>query len=915
VKRAQDCLIYFFCIAGILFSLNLFRLDLFRTLTRQAEPIGTITFKYRAAQRRFTDRVLWSRLRQESPVYNGDLIRTAKLSEAEITFTRGAVITLAENSLIRVSQDRVDINEGEISAGVGDFALLLVSGDRQVMVETGAVVSAGVDGQDFTLRVMEGSASFVIPGESGITPAGETVILGENSERLARDATALFPYPQARFLSPEPGEVGVPFRWNRINMDPEEMARLEIAEDRSFTRIVFSEELAGDTAVVDLKPGAYFWRVSLADAEGSDHAPNTLSFRILFAPAPVLITPAEGYRYQFRLKRPFVRFQWTETAEASLYRLEAADNPEMANPVLSKEVRGNSFYSSDLGPGVWYWRVRPVFSAAYSGVAGEKDPASFSIVQSGALKTPELQNPHDRSTVNVAADQRDVYFSWLPEMEARSYRILISADRNLANPIVDEIVRDNFYVYHVGQKRISPGQYYWAVSQIDVEGNNSSPSPARSFAAMEGELIQRLVFPPDGYIAAAAMLPDMRFTWKTNLPFQTWLQISDRADFSSVVIDEAINGEAFQGRMLSEGMWYWRIQAKGTGGMAFETQSRAFTVVPALPAPALLNPISNRRVVIRENEPAAFSWGASEGAEYYQFRLYHRENRNDPIYDNLVERTIQSLSMDSYPDGSYYWTVQGFAQESSRNTRRTGLLSEDAFIIRKLYPVSLDYPGNGETFEGLQAYLEPGTARWSSVDSLSASQFILSRNRDFSGPPVAVINNPPATILLPRLREGDYYWTIRAETSDGFDVSAKSPRLFRTLPIPPLPEAANRLPADGKIIGGAELKENRRIAFSWDVVPDASGYVFTLENEDTGQTIARKEPMEETSFALEDMSILDVGAFVWRVEAVLAGPGERWGDTDVIIQRGEIGENRFRIEFDLPVAPVLRTPGLLYGRE
>ncbi|MDR0707895.1 MAG: hypothetical protein LBF60_08495 [Treponema sp.] len=82
-------------------------------------------------------------------------------------------------------------------------------------------------------------------------------------------------------------------------------------------------------------------------------------------------------------------------------------------------------------------------------------------------------------------------------MEALAYRTLISTDQNLANPLVDEIVRDNLYVYHVGQNHISPGQYYWAVSQIDIEGNNSPLSLACSFIAMEGELIQRLVFPPE----------------------------------------------------------------------------------------------------------------------------------------------------------------------------------------------------------------------------------------------------------------------------------------------------------------------------------------------------------------------------------------------------------------------------------
>jgi hypothetical protein len=260
--------------------------------------------------------------------------------------------------------------------------------------------------------------------------------------------------------------------------------------------------------------------------------------------------------------------------------------------------------------------------------------------------------------------------------------------------------------------------------------------------------------------------------------------------------------------------------------------------------------------------------------------------------------------------------VRGLTPESSRNTRRTGLVSEGVFSARKLHPVSLDYPGNGASFEGLRAYREPGTVSWSSADQAGTSRFILSTRSDFAGSPVALVNNPPQRITLPRLRAGTYYWTIRAETPDGFDFSARAPRWFRVLPIPPLPEAANRLPEDGKVIGRAELRENRRIVFSWDAVRGATGYLFTLEHAETGKTIMRQGPAAETTLVLEDLTLLDVGTFIWRLEAVLAEPArEGQGGAGDIIQRGEIGENRFTLDFGLPGTPQLRNPGILYGRE
>jgi hypothetical protein len=919
----DDIFIYSFCVVGILVSLNIFRIDLFKTLTRQAEePIGTITFKYKAAQRRFVDRVLWDRLQKESPVYDGDFIRTAELSEATVTFEEGkAVINLPENSLIQLHNDRgdirVDINEGELGASAEDAPLVLAARESLVTVKTGAVIKAGMEGGDLMLRVMEGAAVFAGPGGTGTVSAGETLALNEAGAQFLREAAALSPRFQARFLSPGPGKFIVPFRWNRDNLPPEAVTRLEVAGDRAFSRIAFSMDFVGDAAAVELDPGTYFWRLSLVNDEGAGPSPNILSFKILSAAAPVLIAPVGGHRYQFRIKRPSVRFQWTETEEADFYMLEAADNPGMVNPALSQAVQGTSFDFTGLGPGTWHWRVRPVFSANYEGAVGEGPPASFTIVQRGDLASPALRIPRNQGMVNIAAGQGDVYFSWRPEAEAGSYRIWISANQDLSDPVIDETVQDNFYAYQVERNVIAPRQYYWAVLQTDVEGNDSALSPAYSFIALEGEAIQRLIFPPDGYVVEAAMLTDMRFVWQTNLPLPMRVQISKDPGFASVFIDEEAGGTAFQGRVLSEGTWHWRIYARDSGGMVFETPSRSFAVAPPIAAPRLLEPDPDKQVFIQGERPQAFSWAASAGADYYQFKVYYGENRNNPIYENnMVEGTREHLSMAGRPEGKYRWTVRGLAPENTRSGRRTGDIAEGVFSARELQRVSLDYPGNNADFEGFRAYYAPAALRWSAGETVGTSRFLLSSRSDFAGSPLALINSPPRRITLPKLAAGVYYWTIRAETPEGYDISAKEPGRFRVLPIPPLPRAANLLPEDGAVIGGADLRAKRSIVFSWDAVAGATGYLFTLVNADTGKTIMRQGPVAETTLTLEDLTLLDVGAFAWQVEAVLAESArERRGDSVTIIQRGEIGENRFTIDFNLPGVPEPREPGILYGRE
>ena len=71
----------FICLLGAASSFQMFYKSFFRALEKMnEEPIAIITFKYKTAQRKFLERVVWDRLRQNSPVYNGDTIHTAELS-------------------------------------------------------------------------------------------------------------------------------------------------------------------------------------------------------------------------------------------------------------------------------------------------------------------------------------------------------------------------------------------------------------------------------------------------------------------------------------------------------------------------------------------------------------------------------------------------------------------------------------------------------------------------------------------------------------------------------------------------------------------------------------------------------------------------------------------------------------------
>ena len=102
----KDIFVVLICICGIGGSLFFFYKAINRSLQNTgSESVATITFKYRTAQRRFENRLVWEWLQNNAEIYNGDHIRTGGLSEAVLHFEDETVITLDEKTLIQVKVD------------------------------------------------------------------------------------------------------------------------------------------------------------------------------------------------------------------------------------------------------------------------------------------------------------------------------------------------------------------------------------------------------------------------------------------------------------------------------------------------------------------------------------------------------------------------------------------------------------------------------------------------------------------------------------------------------------------------------------------------------------------------------------------------------------------------------------------
>jgi hypothetical protein len=99
---------------------------------------------------------------------------------------------------------------------------------------------------------------------------------------------------------------------------------------------------------------------------------------------------------------------------------------------------------------------------------------------------------------------------------------------------------------------------------------------------------------------------------------------------------------------------------------------------------------------------------------------------------------------------------------------------------------------------------------------------------------------------------------------------------------------------------------DQKIDFAWEPSAGASSYLFTLyQVRPQGNQETFRRTVQGTSFTLSDLSILDAGQFLWRVEAENAGAGGR----------NAAAESRFTVDISEVQGTEGRETGVMFGNQ
>ena len=914
----RDFLVVFICLGTAAFFTYLFWRDLNRSSSRtDKDTIATISFKNKIAQRKYSDRVVWERVNQNAPLYDGDIIRTADLSSAVIHFTDGTTIDLSENTMVQIyyseSGLQVAVGGGDVqvdSSAESSVSLKLDDGST-VNVDAGASLAAKSDASGAkSLEVKSGSAQITTEsGQKAAIASGESVSVEKGGEITKKPLTITSLPKELRLLNIKHEPIPVKLEWKRAD---ESKAKVVVQTSRSkdFSRLESERKFTSNGTELSLESGVVYWRVFAEDAK--EMAVNG-KITVESIDRVLAQSPAEGGEYRYRSSRPRINFRWTGNDYADHYRFLLSTTPDMRGSPVEMEVQ-DTFVSLDtLEAGNYYWQVTPFYTLNNIGYEGASKPRGFTIVKSEQIRAPELSVPAANTHLTYRTAPT-VNFAWKSEVKDATYTLSVAKDADFKQVLLQKETRE-LRLSQDFTDTAADGTFYWKIRRTSTDPDDLTPESAvRSFTlAKYVPQENRLLYPPENFSAEQAKMAATQFMWKLGDDYRKGekavFQISRRPDFATVEKETEISGASTGNVILEEGRYYWRIGARLADGTSEGfTAPRSFTVLRELGVPQYLSPQSGSEIVAHSNSPVVITWREVSGADYYNVRVYNQ--KDELVAQNpAVKGTRTTFAL---PPASYTCRIQAVAAESELSAQRTGGANSLAFSVREPTPVIQNSPAANTRLDGLTALRKPVTFSWQSGRDKAASyEFVLSK-KQADGTSRLVERISTGTRLaasVERLTAGTYTWQVLASTSAGFPLDS-AVREFTVETVPELPRAKLLAPANRLVMDSLYLRKNRTIVFSWQAVEDATEYHFALYRKASGKSLVpvmSEHGLKGTSVRLKDLSLLDVGDFVWNVTAY------RYAKDGYEEQHSRAATNEFRISFDEPDKIQAIKPGRMYA--
>lgn len=352
----KDFIVFFVCFCILLFcGLYLYQ-DFFpkREIDLSKEKQGFITFKYRVAQVKPSNRMIWEDAEQMLPIYNLDSVRTDDLSEAIVTLNNGMKIELDPDSMFILNiQDKkltLDLKNGSFMvSGSTDPNTEIKFKSLKLKLDS-AEVKLSEKEKNLEVNVLKGKASTEYNNSRKELFAKERILVDSEKKELVKleeKFENLNPEMNSRFFS-EVKDKELEFSF-KTNLTPE--FYIEFSKYPNFKEVFLKEKLKESSFKNSFSEGIYYWRI----VKEKDIS-NINKFRIIENSASELIYPSPNEVIFTNEKKIKIRFLWNKKLWVLNYKIIISKDENFTNILEEKTLSRNAILF-ELEKGKYFWKV------------------------------------------------------------------------------------------------------------------------------------------------------------------------------------------------------------------------------------------------------------------------------------------------------------------------------------------------------------------------------------------------------------------------------------------------------------------------------------------------------------------------------------------------------------------------------
>lgn len=562
-----------------------------------------------------------------------------------------------------------------------------------------------------------------------------------------------------------------------------------------------------------LDEGTWYWHVEANTSVGTSGPWSTTRSFEVGLPVPQPTSPTNGSTQS----TSSVSFDWSDVTSSQiggvLYDLDyyvlqysttsafEASSTISIDKVGTQPLRNSQFGPINLGNGVYYWRVKAVYTEYPGGTSRDGSwSVSFSFtIATGGMSVPSLVSPIAGSIMRGTT----VTLVWTTvESSSVTGYVLVYITGTATSPgnpstwaqgTYTEISilgqQTSSYTIQLAESTQDKPYYWWSIATVNAAGQKGAfPSPI-NFGVDNT--------PPN--ISVVELLQPVNTTLATRLPTFTWrIPLTSYQDVSSWTLEYAGDTQLQQNRTtiskltnlstiisgnfislsftlsssqaLSNGTWYWHVSATdAAGNVSAFTRVESFVVNAGAELPAKVQLVSPPNGGANIPAKPTFTWTQVQGATTYRLQVGTDTGFASPQIDqDGITTTSYTATADLQP-GTYYWRVNSNA--SSAQWSDIWSFTVTGTTVKQ---VSLSTPGSG-------AQNLPSTPlfQWQALEGATSYTLEVSSSTTFSS---LMVNRTGLTTTTwgaaadweandpKELPDGTYYWRVSSNLANSTSV-------------------------------------------------------------------------------------------------------------------------------------------------